>query len=120
MDNLYGCGQSTIRKYTIIVYKVLSSHEGLFGRYIHAPTRHRLTDIIRKFRDITGLPNVVGIIDGTHIPLSCKPQRGLTPMPFDFFNRKKFHSVLSQDVCDSERFFWNVCVGQPGGIHDTT
>ena len=120
MDNLYGCGQSTIRKYTIIVYKVLSSHEGLFGRYIHAPTRHRLTDIIRKFRDITGLPNVVGIIDGTHIPLSCKPQRGLTPMPFDFFNRKKFHSVLSQGVCDSERFFWNVCVRQPGGIHDTT
>ena len=75
MDNLYGCRQSTIRKYTIIVYKVLSSHEGLFGRYIHAPTGHRLTDTIRKFHDITGLLNVVGVIDGTQIPLLCKPQR---------------------------------------------
>ena len=60
----------------------------------------------------------MGAIDGTHIPLSSWPQRGLTPMPFDFFNRKQFHSVLLQAVCDSERFFWNVCVGQPGGVHD--
>ncbi len=109
MDNLYGCGASTIRKYTLIVCKVLSAQEGLFGRYIHAPIGHRLTDTIRKFREKTGLPNVVGAIDGTHIPLSTKPQWGLTPMPCDFFNRKKFHSILLQAVCDSERFFWNVC-----------
>ena len=38
MDNLYGCGESTIRKYTLIVCKVISSHDGLFGRYNHAPT----------------------------------------------------------------------------------
>ena len=36
----------------------------------------------------------------------------------DFFNRKKFYNVLLQAVCDSERFFWNVCVGEPGGVHD--
>ena len=23
-------------------------------------------------------------------------------------------------MCDSERFFWNVCTGQPGGVHDAT
>ena len=51
------------------------------------------------------MPNVVGAIDGTHIPLSSRPQRGLTLMPSDFFNKKKFHSVLLQAVCDSERFF---------------
>ena len=44
MDSLYGCGESTIRKYTLIVCKVLSSEDGLFGRYIHAPTGHRLID----------------------------------------------------------------------------
>ena len=109
MGNLYGCGQFTIRKYTLIVCRVLSSQEGLFGRYIHTPTGHRLTDSIRKFRDITGLPNVMGAIDGTHIRLSCKPQRGLTLMPCDFFNRKFFYSVLLQVVCDLERYFWNLC-----------
>ena len=105
MDNLYGCGESTIRKYTSIVCRVLSRQDGLFGTYIHAPRGKILADTIRKFPDITGLPNVVGAIDGTHIPLSSRPQRGLTPMPSDFFNRKKFHSVLLQAVCDSERFF---------------
>jgi hypothetical protein len=74
-------------------------------RYIHAPTRRRLTDIIRQFRDITGLPNVVGATDGTHIHLSYKPHRVLTPMHCDFFNKKKIHSVLLQAVCDSELFF---------------
>jgi hypothetical protein len=118
MDSLYGCGESTIRKYTLIVCKVLSFADGLFGRYIHAPTGHRLTSTIRKFREKIGLPNVVGAIDGTHILLSSKPARGLTPMPCDFFNRKKFHSMLLQAVCDSERFFWNVCAGQPEGVHD--
>ena len=94
MDSLYACEESTIRKYTLIVYKVFSSADGLFRRYIHAPTGHRVTDTIRKFREKTGLPNVVGAIDGTHIHLSSKHARGLTPMPCDFFNRKKFHSVL--------------------------
>ena len=61
---------------------------------------------------------MVGAIDGIHIPLSSRPQRGLTPMLSDFFNRKKFHSVLLQAVCNSERFFWNVYAGQPGGVHD--
>jgi hypothetical protein len=70
MNMLYGCGKSTIRKYTLIVCRVLSSKNGLFGAYIHAPRGHRLVDIIRKLGDLTGLPNVVGAIDGTHIPLS--------------------------------------------------
>ena len=62
---------------------------------------------------------MVGAIDVTHIPLSSRLQRGLSPMPLDFFNRKKFHNMFLQAVCDSERFFWNVCAGQPGGVHDT-
>ena len=28
------------------------------------------------------------------IDLSYRPQRGLIPMPFDFFNGKKFHSMF--------------------------
>jgi hypothetical protein len=39
-------------------------------------------------------------------------------MPCDLFNKKKFHSVLLQAVCDAHGFFWNVCAGQPGGVHD--
>ena len=109
-DNLYGCGEFNIRKYALIVCKVLSSQDGLFGRYIYAFTRHKLHDTIRKFHDITSLPNVMGAIDGTHISLSYKPQWDVTPMSCDFFNKKKFHSVLLQAVCNSERFFFGMIV----------
>ena len=40
MDNLCGCRESTIRKYTLIVCKVLSAQDGLFGRYIQASIGH--------------------------------------------------------------------------------
>jgi hypothetical protein len=89
MDNLYGCGGSTIRLLTLIVCKVFSSEEGLFRRYIHASTGYGLTDTIRKFCDITGLLNVVDTIDDTHIQLSCKSYRDLTLTHYYFFNRKK-------------------------------
>ena len=49
MDNLYGCGESTIRKYTLIICRVLSRQDELFGTYIHVPRGHRLVDTIRKF-----------------------------------------------------------------------
>ena len=39
-------------------------------------------------------------------------------MPQDFYNRKHFHSIVLQAVCDTNRLFWNVCVGQPRGVHD--
>ena len=39
-------------------------------------------------------------------------------MPQDFFNRKKFHSIVLQGTCDSNRMFWNVCASQSGGVHD--
>lgn len=118
MHNLYGCGESTIRKYTIIICRVLASREGIFHHFIHTPTGDRLQNIIENFRDITGLPNIAGAIDGTHIPLTCRSSRRYTPMPSDFFNRKKFHSIVLQGVCDADRIFWNVCAGQPGGVHD--
>ena len=56
------------------------------------PTRDRLQGIIEKFRDITGVPNICGAIDGTHIPLSTRLDARITTISIDFFNRKKFHS----------------------------
>jgi hypothetical protein len=94
MNNLYRCGESTIRRYTLIVCRVLSSKNELFGTYIHTLRGHKIMDIIRKLWDLTDLPNVIGAIYDTYFPLSTRPQRDLTPMPCNFFNKKKFHNVL--------------------------
>ena len=120
MHNLYGCGESTIRKYTMIVCWALGTREGgLFFQFIHTSQGDHLQNIIESFRDITGLPNIGGAIDGTHISLSMRPSKQYIPMPSDFFNRKKFHSIVLQKVCHLNKLFWNVCAGQRGGVHDT-
>ena len=118
MHNLYGYGESTIRKYTFIICCVLASQEGMFYHFIHTPTGDKLQSIIEKFRNITRLPNIAGAIDGTHIPLTYRPTRRFTPMPSDFFNRKKFHSIVLQGICDADRIFSKVCADQPSGVHD--
>ena len=48
MHNLYGCGESTIRKYTIIICCVSASRKGIFHHFIYTPTGDRLQNIIGK------------------------------------------------------------------------
>jgi hypothetical protein len=34
----------------------------------------------------------------------------------NFYNRKYFHNIILETVCDCDMFFWNACVGQLGGV----
>jgi hypothetical protein len=82
----------------------LSNGDKLFSVYVHTPTRDWLFNIIKQFRDITSLQQICGEIDGTHIPLSVKPNKQITSSVVDFYNRKCFHSILLQVVCDCDFF----------------
>jgi hypothetical protein len=75
MSALYGVAASTIRKYTYIVCDVLSNGDKLYSVYVHTHTWNRLLNIIEWFRDIIGLQQICGVIDGMHIPLSAKPNK---------------------------------------------
>ncbi|XP_018398475.1 PREDICTED: putative nuclease HARBI1 [Cyphomyrmex costatus] len=60
-----------------------------------------------------GISNVIGAIDGCHIPIK-QPVKNAT----DFFNRKQFHSIILQGVCDHSKRFIDVFIGMPGRMHD--
>ncbi len=77
-----------------------------------------MKDIIVRFENLTGTPNICEAIDGTHIPLANLIRKKITLATSDFFNRKKFHSIVLQAVCDVNKIFWNICASQPGGVHD--
>jgi hypothetical protein len=64
------------------------------------------------------LQQICGVIDGTHIPLSAKPNKQITFSTVEIYNRKHFHNIVFQVVCDCDMFFWNACAGQPGGMVD--
>ncbi len=67
-----------------------------------------LCKIIKKFKDITRMQNMIGCIDGCHIPLYEQFDKRKNTWNKDFFNQKHFHFLLLQVVCDSNKLFWNV------------
>lgn len=77
------------------------------------PDRQKLEDMATYFENRWGLPQCVGAIDGSHIPI-------IAPRDYhcDFFNRKGWHSIILQGVVDGRGLFWNVYTGMAGSLHD--
>ena len=66
-----------------------------------------------QFENMKGFPGVVGAIDGTHIPIKVPIEN-----PNDYVNRKFFHSVQLQVVCDADLLCIDAFCGFPGRTHD--
>ncbi|MCL4156128.1 UNVERIFIED_CONTAM: hypothetical protein GTU68_019153 [Idotea baltica] len=86
-----------------------------FNEIIKFPTiDEQLAGEKQEFYRIGNFPNVIGCVDGTHIPIE-KPniheQR--------FVNRKHYHSINVQGICDSQGKFINVVARWPGSCHDS-
>ena len=55
----------------------------------------------------------MGAKDSTHIPIKAPSENQQ-----DYINRKKFHSIILQAVCDSEMTITDAFCGYPGRCHD--
>ena len=84
---LFGIGISTVCETIHKTCQVVTQH--LLPKYVRVPPEERLMDVIDDFENLWGFPQVVGAIDGSHIPI-LKP----IECPSDYYNRKGFFSVL--------------------------
>ncbi|OAV99257.1 hypothetical protein PTTG_00424 [Puccinia triticina 1-1 BBBD Race 1] len=57
-----------------------------------------------SFKRLNGIPNLVGAIDGTHIPLAVPPHDEWK----GYINRKSWTSIVFECVVDGDRNFRNV------------
>ncbi|XP_018025936.1 putative nuclease HARBI1, partial [Hyalella azteca] len=73
----------------------------------------QLHQTMRDFHAVAGFPRIIGAIDGTHVPIKAP-----TDDEAIFVNRKKFHSLNIQVVCDAHRMIINYVVKFPGSTHD--
>ncbi|XP_049885031.1 putative nuclease HARBI1 [Pectinophora gossypiella] len=90
------------------------NHDHFRQKYIRFPrTRGDRRVIKQGFYQKFGMPGVLGCIDGTHIAI-VKP----TQYEHRYFNRKRYHSINAQIVCDSEYNILSVDAGHGGGDHD--
>jgi len=68
---------------------------------------------IGTFKDLSRLPNVVGAIDGTHIPINAPHEKAV-----DYFSHYRHHNFGIQAVADGDLLFLDFSAGYPGSMHD--
>ncbi|ERM96831.1 protein ALP1-like [Amborella trichopoda] len=103
-----------IAKTTNTITRLLSTK--LYSNYIRVPVSHRLLQTVQAFKELSGLPNICGAIDGSHVKLSRTPSSD----PLAFKCRHNFYSVLLQVIADHRHIFWDVCVKAPGSTDDAS
>ena len=102
---------------TSIVYirRVVKAIRNLRDKYLQWPDEDEKKLIAHRVNSICGLPNCVGMVDGTLFPLSFKPKR---TDHADFKGRKHGYSLSGIFVNDDKRFIRYYSAGWPGCTHD--
>ncbi|XP_061193784.1 putative nuclease HARBI1 [Saccostrea echinata] len=106
-----GVDKSTVSR---IVLKVSQALVSLAPRFIKWPTDEELTSIKSDFFKLAGFPGVIGCIDGTHVRI-----QGPSENEPAFVNRKGYHSINVQAICDNAGKFTNIVARWPGSTHDS-
>lgn len=78
------------------------------------PSGNRLQMSMGQFREFSGLPGVVGAIDGTHFHIR-KPN--VSPEDYFYFKSGGF-TMQCQAVVDRSKKFIDISVGMPGSTND--
>ncbi|XP_012060382.1 PREDICTED: putative nuclease HARBI1 [Atta cephalotes] len=97
--------------------KILIFNQALFSPLVYSVAQSTIAIkgmLLRKFERVYGFPNVISTIDGIHIKI-CAPKED----PDLYINRKGFHSMNVQVVCESHELFIYCYAGYVGSVHDT-
>lgn len=114
----FGLGISTCHKLVIEVCSAIRNV--LMPKYLKWPDDEGLRRIKDEFESISGIPNVVGSMYTTHIPIIA-PKNSVAA----YFNRrhternqKTSYSITVQGVVDPNGVFTDICIGYPGSMPD--
>lgn len=67
-----------------------------------------------QFAVMSGFPNVIGAIDCTHVAIKAPSEN-----EYAFVNRKQYHSINMQIICDADTILLNVVARWPGTTHNS-
>lgn len=114
----FGLGISTCHKLVLEVCSAIRNV--LMPKYLRWPDDESVRRIKEEFESISGIPNVVGSMYTTHIPIIA-PKISVAA----YFNRrhternqKTSYSITVQGVVDPRGVFTDVCIGYPGSMPD--
>ena len=91
---IFGVGKSTVHKCLHRFCESLNKH---VKKFIYMPDAEEAMQFSSDFEEICNIPQIIGCIDGTHIPILA-PKDGYR----DFVNRKYWASFNMQAVCNAQ------------------
>ncbi|KAK7261018.1 hypothetical protein RIF29_27321 [Crotalaria pallida] len=114
----FGLGISTCHKLVLEVCTAIKTV--LMPKYLQWPDEVNLRKIKGEFESISGIPNVVGSMYTSHVPIIA-PKISVAA----YFNKrhternqKTSYSITVQGVVDPRGVFTDVCIGWPGSMPD--
>ncbi|XP_010915201.3 protein ALP1-like [Elaeis guineensis] len=114
----FGLGISTCHKLVLEVCSAIKTV--LMPKLLQWPGPAAAAAAARRFEVLSGIPNVVGSMYTTHIPIIA-PKVSVAA----YFNRrhternqKTSYSITVQGVVDPDGVFTDVCIGWPGSMPD--
>ena len=97
-DSVAGLDKSTVSR---IVRRVTLALAQRVDQFIRFPQTQEERDVAKQgFYNIANFPCAIGCIDGTHIRIVAP-----TENEWDFVNRKRYHSINVQGICDHKGNF---------------
>ncbi|XP_024891921.1 putative nuclease HARBI1 [Temnothorax curvispinosus] len=96
-----------------IVQRVVNALYENVSQFIRWPTMEEAEQTMEKIKQNYGFPGVIGAIDGTHIKIIAPKDHGES-----YINRKGYHSIQLQVICDENLKFLHCYGGQVGSVHD--
>ncbi|XP_047468574.1 putative nuclease HARBI1 [Penaeus chinensis] len=106
-----GLTQASISRIIAAVTRVLTEKARIEIKFPSSANDLRKT--VQDFSRIANFPRVIGAIDGTHIPIKA-------PYVDEhiYVNRKRFHSLNLQVVCNADGLITSYNTRYPGSTHD--
>lgn len=89
--------------------------EALHAQEMATPNQDTWLEKSKEYEQFTNYPNCIGAVDGKHVRIQCPPNSGS-----EFFNYKKYFSLVLLAVSDAKYNFIAIDVGAYGREGDST
>jgi hypothetical protein len=115
----FAISQSSVSRCISEISNVMVEH--LLNRWIHFPNDEvSRNEVEAGFQELDHrFPNLLGIIDCTHVKIVGPPMNHPVYPAAPYYCRKGYYSLNTQIVCDSKYKILNMNARFPGSVHDS-
>ena len=110
VGDIFGVSKATVHR---CIHRVSSEIARRVSVHVRFDRQTKADRTKEKFLAMAGFPNVVGCVDCTHVHIIAP-----TVNEHEFVNRKGYHSIHVQVVCDADLKILNCVAKWPGSVDE--